>query len=99
MPTITPMNDLVLVERVEVSNTTDGGIILPEQAKDKPTRGVVKAVGPGRRTKSGALVPLTVAVGDTVLFSSYAGTAIKDDKGDYLMVSEYEILAVVKDYE
>jgi chaperonin GroES len=87
----------VLLERIEASEKTAGGILLPDSAKEKPTEGRVVATGDGRRSDEGERVPLAVKVGDRVLFSSYAGTAIKDGGHEYLILDESEILAVVDD--
>jgi chaperonin GroES len=95
MPNIKPLNDRVLLERIEVSETTAGGILLPDSAKEKPTEGRIIATGDGRRSDKGDRVPLTVKVGDRVLFSSYAGTAVKEGGSEYLILDESEILAVV----
>jgi chaperonin GroES len=97
MPNIKPLNDRVLLERIEASDKTAGGILLPDSAKEKPTEGRVIATGEGRRSDKGERVPLTVQVGDRVLFSSYAGTAVKDGGNEYLILDESEILAVVDD--
>ena len=97
MPNIKPLNDRVLVERVEASDTTAGGIVLPESAKEKPTQGRVVATGDGRHNDQGDRIPLSVKVGDRILFSSYAGTAVKESGQEYLILDESEILAVVDD--
>jgi chaperonin GroES len=97
MPNIKPLNDRVLIERIEVSDTTAGGIVLPDSAKEKPTEGRIVATGDGRRTDQGQRMPLSVKVGDRVLFSSYAGTAIKESGSEYLILDESEILAIVDD--
>jgi chaperonin GroES len=97
MSKIKPLNDRVLIERVEASEKTAGGILLPDSAKEKPTEGRIVATGDGRRTDKGERLPLSVAVGDRVLFSSYAGTAIKEGGSEYLILDESEILAVVDD--
>ena len=97
MPKIKPLNDRVLVERIEASEKTAGGILLPDSAKEKPTQGKIVATGDGRRTDKGERLPLSVEVGQTILFSSYAGTAIKEDGDEYLILDESEILAVVDD--
>ena len=97
MPNIKPLNDRVLLERIEASDKTAGGILLPDSAKEKPTEGRVIATGEGRRSDKGDRVPLTVQVGDRVLFSSYAGTSVKEDGSEYLILDESEILAVVDD--
>ncbi len=91
-----PLHDKLLVRRDEAQAKTASGIILPEKAKDTPKTGVVEAVGTGTlNTETGELVPLTVKKGDRVLFSSYAGTEIKIDDKDVLVMSEDEILAII----
>ncbi|MDF1701809.1 MAG: co-chaperone GroES [Planctomycetota bacterium] len=95
MPKIKPLNDRVLVERLEASEKTAGGILLPDSAKEKPTQGKIVATGDGRRTEKGDRLALSVSVGDTILFSSYAGTAIKEGGHEYLILDEGEILAIV----
>ena len=97
MPKIKPLNDRVLIERIEASEKTAGGILLPDSAKEKPTQGKIVATGDGRRTDKGERLPLSVTVGDTILFSSYAGTAIKEGGDEYLILDESEILAIVDD--
>jgi chaperonin GroES len=92
---ITPLGDRVVLERVEATDTTKGGIIIPDSAKEKPREGVVVAVGSGKLLKSGERHPLSVKVKDRVLFSSYAGTEVKVDGNEYLILSEDEILAVL----
>jgi chaperonin GroES len=95
MPKIKPLNDRVLIERVEADDKTAGGILLPDSAKEKPTEGRIVATGDGRRTDKGERIPLSVSKGDRVLFSSYAGTAVKEAGHEYLILDESEILAVV----
>ena len=97
MPKIKPLNDRVLLERVEADSKTAGGILLPDSAKEKPTEGLIVATGDGRRTDKGERIPLSVSKGDRVLFSSYAGTAVKEGGHEYLILDESEILAVVDD--
>ncbi len=92
---IRPLNDRVLVIRVEDEQKTKGGIIIPDTAKEKPQKGRVVAVGPGKVGKHGKRVPLTVNVGDHVIFSKYAGTDIKIDDIEHLVMREEDILAVV----
>lgn len=92
---ITPLNDKVLIERVEADDKTAGGIILPDTAKEKPKQGKVLAVGDGRILDNGQRVPFQVKVGDRVLFSSYAGNEVQLDGKEYLVMSEDDILAVV----
>lgn len=92
---IRPLGDRVIVERAEAEEKTAGGILLPESAKDKPKQGRVLAVGDGRRNDKGELQPMNLKVGDKVLFSSYAGTEIKVEGDEYLIMSEGDILAIV----
>ncbi len=95
MSKIKPLNDRVLLERLEAGDKTAGGILLPESAKEKPTEGRVIAVGEGKVRDSGQRVPLAVRVGDRVLFSSYAGTQVKEGGHEYLILEASEILAIV----
>jgi chaperonin GroES len=91
-----PLNNKVLVVRDEAEEKTESGIYLPEKAKDKPQSGTVRAVGPGEvHPETGERTPMTVEEGDRVLFTSYAGTEVKIDGEDMLIMSESEILAVV----
>lgn len=92
---ITPLGDRVLLQRVEAEETTKGGIILPETAKEKPREGVVLALGSGRVLKDGSRAEFSVKAKDRVLFSSYAGTEVKVDGQEYIILGEDEILAVV----
>lgn len=90
-----PLGDRVVLERESSESKTAGGIVLPDSAKDKPARGVVKAVGEGKLNKDGRRVPLQVKVGDRVLFSSYAGDEFKVDGNELLLMREDDILAVI----
>ena len=92
-----PLNDRVIVRRLEAEEKTAGGIILPDSAKEKPKEGMVVAVGEGRLNKDGERTPLQVRAKDRVIFSSYAGTEIKIEGEEYLIMSEDDILAVVED--
>jgi len=94
-PNIKPINDKVLVKRLEAESKTAGGIVLPDNAKEKPKEGTVVAVGNGRLLKSGERGQFQVAAGDRVIFSSYAGTEIKVQGEEYLILSEDDILAIV----
>jgi chaperonin GroES len=86
----------VIVEPAEDSaETSAGGIIIPDTAKEKPQKGKVVAAGPGRTTDEGKTIPLSVKVGDKVVYSKYAGTEYKDGATEYLIVRESDILAVV----
>ena len=91
-----PLQDRVIVKRVEEETKTAGGLFIPETAKEKPQRGEIVAVGNGKKTEDGKVLPLDVKVGDIVLFGKYAGTEIKVDGDDFLMMREDDILAVVE---
>ncbi|MFA7404876.1 MAG: co-chaperone GroES [Pelobacteraceae bacterium] len=91
-----PLQDRIIVKRVEEETKTAGGLFIPETAKEKPQRGEIVAVGNGKKTEDGKVLPLDVKVGDIVLFGKYAGTEIKVDGDDYLMMREDDILAVVE---
>lgn len=93
---IKPLNDRVLVLRVEEETKTAGGIIIPDTAKEKPQEGKVVATGPGRLDDNGKRVPLDVKKGDRVLFSKYAGTEIKVDGVEHVFMKEDEILGVLE---
>ena len=95
-PNIKPINDKVLVQRLEAESKTAGGIVLPDNAKEKPKEGTIVAVGNGRMLKSGERSQFQVSKGDRVIFSSYAGTEIKVQGADYLILAEDDILAVVE---
>lgn len=91
-----PLQDRIIVKRVEEETKTAGGLFIPETAKEKPQRGKVVAAGNGKKTEDGKVLPLDVKVGDTVLFGKYAGTEIKVDGEEFLMMREDDILAVVE---
>jgi chaperonin GroES len=93
---IKPLNDRVLVLRVEEEKKTVGGIIIPDTAKEKPQEGKVAAVGPGKMGDDGKRAPLDVKEGDRILFSKWAGTEIKIDGVEHLFMKEDDILAVYK---
>ncbi|MBY0231153.1 MAG: co-chaperone GroES [Gemmataceae bacterium] len=92
---VVPLNDKVLVKRLEAEEKTAGGIVLPDTAKEKPKQGTVLAIGEGRRLDNGSRAPFQVKVGDKVLFTSYAGNEVNVDGQDYLLMNEEDILAVV----
>jgi chaperonin GroES len=92
---VKPLADRVLVEPIETEETTSSGIVLPDTAKEKPQQGRVVAVGSGRLANNGERVPMSVQVGDVVLFAQYAGSEVKIDGKEYLIMNENEILAVV----
>lgn len=93
---VKPLYDRLLVKRVEAEEKSKGGIILPDTAKEKPKQGTVVSVGKGKIDEKGARIPLTVKEGDTILFSSYAGTDIKIDGSDYLIMKEEDVLAIIE---
>lgn len=91
-----PLNDRILIQRVESEEKTVGGIIIPDSAKEKPSEGKVAAIGPGKRNKKGERIPMDLKEGDKVLFSKYGGTEVKLDGEDYLIMREDDILGVVE---
>jgi chaperonin GroES len=93
---IRPLGDKVLVERVEAESKTAGGIVLPDTAKEKPQRGKIVAVGEGKVLEDGTRRPVQLKKGDLVLFTSYAGTDIKIDGKEYLIMDESDIMAVIE---
>jgi chaperonin GroES len=93
--TIRPLHDRVLIKRIEEQETVKGGIIIPDTAKEKSQEGEVVAVGAGKRLENGSIVPLQVKEGDRVLFAKYAGTEIKVEAQDYLILSEGEIIGIL----
>jgi chaperonin GroES len=93
---IRPLSDKVLVERVEAEAKTAGGIVLPDTAKEKPQRGKIVSVGQGKLLEDGARREVQVKKGDLVLFTSYAGTEIKIDGKEYLIMDESDIMAVIE---
>lgn len=93
---VKPLNDHVLVRRVEAEERTAGGILLPDAAKEKPKEGIVIALGDGKSLDDGKRAALTVAVNQRVIFSSYAGSEVKIDGEDYLLIKEDDILAIIE---
>ena len=94
---VKPLHDRVLVVRIEEEEKTKGGIIIPDSAKEKPQEGKVVAVGDGKYLDNGQKIPLSVKVGDKVLFGKYAGTEIKIEGEEHLILREDDILAIVED--
>lgn len=90
-----PLNDRVLVKRLESEERTASGLYIPDTAKEKPSRGEVVAVGPGKHADDGKLVAMSVKVGDMVLFNKYAGTEVKLDGVEHLVMREDDILAII----
>jgi len=93
---IRPLNDRLLVKRLEEEAKTSGGIIIPDSAKEKPAEGEIIAVGPGKTNDKGERVALQVKEGDRVLFSKYGGTDVKLDGEDYLIMREDDVLGVIE---
>ena len=96
MAKLKPLNEKIIVKRLEAENKTRGGIVLPDTAKEKPKEGKVMAVGAGRLLEDGKRRPLQVKKGDHVLFTSYAGTDVKIDGEEMLIMSEEDVLAVIE---
>ncbi|MFB3920306.1 MAG: co-chaperone GroES [Terriglobia bacterium] len=94
--TVRPLHDRILIKRIEEKETVKGGIIIPDTAKEKPQEGEVVAVGNGKKTEEGKLIPLDVKAGDRILFGKYSGTEIKLDEQEYLILREDEVLGVIE---
>jgi len=90
-----PLQDRVIVRRVDSESVTKGGIVIPDAATEKADQGTVLAIGPGKRTDAGEAIPVDVAVNDRVLFSKFAGQTVKIDGEELLVLKEEEILAVI----
>jgi len=95
-PSIRPLGEKVLIKRLEAEEMTKGGIVLPDTAKEKPQRGTVVALGDGKLLDDGTRAKFQIAKGDTVIFSSYAGSTIKLGGEEYLLMDESDVLAVVE---
>ncbi|MBM3253797.1 MAG: co-chaperone GroES [Candidatus Omnitrophica bacterium] len=91
-----PLGDRVIIKVLEEESKTKGGIVLPDTAKEKPQEGEVIAVGPGKTLENGKVVSPEVKVGDKVLFGKYSGSEVKVGAEDYLIISESDILAIIK---
>jgi chaperonin GroES len=91
-----PLGDRIIIELVELEEKTASGIVLPDTAKEKPQEGKVIAVGTGRVLDNGEHVALEVSVGDSIIFSKYAGTEVKYEGNEYLIVRENDILAIIE---
>ena len=94
-----PLHDRVVVRRIEAEEKTQGGIIIPDTAKEKPQEGEVVAVGPGGRDEAGKLVPLDLKAGDRVLFGKWSGTEVKIDGEELLIMKESDIMGVIACHE
>jgi len=93
---VKPLHDRILIKRVEEKETVKGGIIIPDTAKEKPQEGEVIAVGGGKKTEEGKVIPLDVKAGDRILFGKYSGTEIKIDEVEYLIIREDEVLGIIE---
>ena len=93
---IRPLADKVIVQRLEAEAKTAGGIVLPDSAKEKPQRGKIIAVGEGKQLDDGGRAPMSVKEGQEVLFTSYAGTEVKIDGKEYLIMDESDIMAIIE---
>lgn len=91
-----PLNDRILVQRIESEEKTAGGIIIPDSAKEKPSEGKVAAVGPGKLNKNGERIAPDIKEGEKVLFSKFGGTEVKLDGEDYLIMREDDILGIIE---
>jgi len=93
---VKPLHDRILIKRVEEKETVKGGIIIPDTAKEKPQEGEVIAVGSGKKTEEGKVIPLDVKAGDHILFGKYSGTEIKIDDQEFLIIREEEVLGILE---
>ena len=90
-----PLQDRVVVKRLESDEKTSGGIIIPDTAKEKPSEGEIVAVGPGELTEDGKLKPMNVKEGDKILFGKWSGTEVKMNGEDYLIMKESDIMGII----
>jgi len=93
---IKPLSDRIVVERIEQDEKTAGGIIIPDNAKEKPKQGKVLAVGPGAKDENGKRIPVDVEAGDIVLFTQWAGNEIKIDGKEYLVLKESDVIGIIE---
>ena len=93
---IRPLNNRLIVQRIEEEERTSGGIIIPDSAKEKPQQGNVIAAGPGKRDETGKRIAMEVKAGDRVLFAKYGGTEVKLDGDEHLIISEDDVLAILE---
>ena len=91
-----PLHDRVVVTRIDAEGKTAGGIIIPDTAKEKPSEGLVVAVGPGGRDEAGKLIPIDIQTGDRVLFGKWSGTEVKIDGVEYLIMKESDVMGVIE---
>ena len=91
-----PLLDRVVIKRVEEENKTAGGIIIPDTAKEKPSQGIIVSVGPGGRDEAGHEIPMTLKVGDRVLFGKWSGTEVKIEGENLIIMKESEVFGVLE---
>lgn len=94
---INPLHDRVVIRRLDAEDKTPGGIVIPDSAAEKPSKGEIISVGPGKRADSGEMVPMSVKAGDKVLFGKYAGTEVKENGEDFIVMREDDIIGVLVD--
>ena len=94
---IRPLQDRLLVKRLDEETTTKGGIIIPDTAKEKPLQGEVISVGPGKRNDNGSISELSIKAGDKILFGKYAGTEVKLDSEEHLILREEDVLGIIEE--
>ncbi|MDQ8039868.1 MAG: co-chaperone GroES [Rickettsiella sp.] len=92
---IVPLQDRMIVERAVEETRSKGGIVIPDSAKEKPVKGIVVAVGPGKRLESGETQAMSIKVGDEILFGKYAGTEVKLDDKEYIVMREDDAIAII----
>ena len=92
-----PLQDRILVRRIDVDEKTVGGIIIPDTAKEKPMKGEVLAVGPGARTEKGEVLPMEIKVGDHIVFGKWSGTEVKIDGEDLVIMKESDVLGILEE--
>ena len=94
---LNPLHDRVVVKRLDAETKTTSGLIIPDNVAEKPDQGIVVAVGPGRRTAEGAVIPMSVSINDKVLFGKFAGQSVKIKGEEVLILNEEEIYAVIEE--
>jgi len=93
---IRPLGDRALVERLEADQRSPGGIVIPGTAKEKPQEGIIRAIGPGGKDKDGKLIPMSVKVGDKIIFGKYSGSEVKLGGKEYVVVREDDIIGIIE---
>ena len=96
MPTLNPLNDRIVVKQLEAEETTKSGIVLPDAAKEKPTRGTIVAVGPGKLGDNGTRAAVSVKKGETVVYGKYSGTEIEVEGDKFVLLRESDLLGVLE---